>query len=377
MRVIDMATNYGTGVIAECTDGQSPRFDTRYKDGNRPSISSVTGAIANGETITINGVFSSKRNGQLFTRIADASNVGQELVPSYVSTFNPDSWYGTGHSMFCQTSAGSAWSATGSTPIITHDTVSECYYTMRYKLAMEVYGDNAQGLQIKLERLLVSGGHDGALKPIMQFDSANGGLDYANIGLVEAGWRGVTNANMVGSNAAIAPLFNNWITKIGYYKYSSPNKKNGSVFQSIKVEPTKQQFFNFVSGGINGNDQRKSGSISPFFEPVYFFNYEGEFSSANQFWLPFYKRNSSVFKVWIDGIIGNDSPEAVWLIAGNNITTAMATGKSVHIPQISRTTSQITAKAYLGDFLPSDNIYLFVANSNGRFSSPVLVRAGV
>lgn len=372
-----MADNYGTGVIAECTDGQSPKFDTRYVDGNRPSISGVTGTITNGQTITINGVFSAKRNGQLFTRIADASNAGQEIVPSYVSTLNPDSWYGTGYSMFCQTVAGDAWSDTGGTPIITHDTVSECYYTMRYKIEMEVYGDNAQGLQIKLERLLVSGGHDGALKPIMQFDSANGGLDYANEGYFEAGWRGVVNAQMIGNDAAMAPLFNNWITKTGYYKYSSPGRKDGSVFQSIKVEPTKQLFFDFISNGVNGNDQRKSGAITPFFEPVYFFNYEGEFSTANEFWLPFFKRSSSVFKVWIDGIIGNDSPEAVWLIAGNNTQSAMSTGKAVNIPQLTRSVSQITAKVYMGDFSASDNIYLFVANSNGRFSAPVLVRAGV
>jgi hypothetical protein len=372
-----MATNYGSGVINECTDGENPKFDTRYFDGNRPSISSVTGTIANGETITINGVFSAKRNGQLFTRVADSSNAGQELVPSYVSTINPDSWYGTGYSMFCQTTLGSQWSTDGGAPIIEHDTVNECFYTIRYKIEMEVYGDNAEGLQIKLERLLVSGGHDGALKPIMQFDSANDGLDYAGTGYLEAGWRGVVNAQMVGNNAAFAPLFDNWITKIGYYKYSSPSRKNGSVFQSIKIEPTKQQFFNFVSSGINGNDQRKSGSIAPFFEPVYFFNYEGEFSTANQFWLPFYKRGSSVFKVFVDGVIGNDSPESVWLVAGNDINSALSAGKSVNIPQLTRSSNQITAKAYMGDFSVSDDIYLFVANSNGRFSEPTLVRAGV
>lgn len=372
-----MANDYGTGVIAECTDGQSPKFDTRYVDGNRPSISGVTGTIANGQTITINGVFSAKRNGQLFTRIADASNVGQELVPSYFSTINPDSWYGTGHSMLCQTTLGSQWSDSGSAPIIEHDTVNECFYTIRYKIEMEVYGDNAEGLQIKLERPLVSGGHDGALKPIMQFDSANGGLDYAGTGYLEAGWRGVVNAQMVGNNAAMSPLFDNWITKTGYYKYSSPGRKDGSVFQSIKIEPTKQQFFNFLSSNINGNDQRKTGSITPFFEPVYFFNYEGEFSTANQFWLPFYKRGSSVFKVWVDGVIGNDSPESVWLIAGNNINLARSTGKAIHLRQMERSSSEITAKVYLGDLLESDDIYLAVKNSNGRFSEPVLVRAGV
>lgn len=368
---------YPDSILYQCKDGQSPEYTVGYVDGNRPSISSVTGSITNGSTITLNGFFSNKRNGQLFTRIATPAQAGQELVPSYIASTS-DSWLGSGASLLCETTAGNQWKLGGGTPIINHEIVDEIYYSYNFKLSFLNYGLSAEAPQIKFPRPLVVYGHEGAMSPILFFAETNAGLDLflEDSHKFTGGWNGSPASCYYDKDGTeLTPLFNQWCKFVGYYKCSTPGVKNGSVFQMVKNEQDQSLFFNVYSSGINGNDQRFTTTLTPFAEPVYYFDSNNEQQDGAQFWLFFYKRNSTVVNVYMDGIIANDSPESVWLINGTNFDTAMTAGKAVHIPQLTRTATQITATCYLGNLLTSDNVYAVVMNSNGRASTPVLVRA--
>lgn len=367
---------YPDVTMTKCSDGDSPQYDCKYTDGNRPKISSFSGTISNGSTLTLNGFFSAKRNGQLFTMIASPAQAGMELVPSYVAS-TADSWLGSGASIVAQTTAGSSWKTGASNPTINHETISECYYSLMFKADMINYGLNAEGLQIKFERPMVYTGHTGMIDQILFYNETGSGAAYGNVGTLGGNWAGNSSgAFCTVNNAGLAFMFNNWCKKIGYYKPNQSGKKNGSVYHYVRDETTKSVLFNFIDTGIaNANDQRYTTSVSTFAEPVYYFDDNGASSSASQFWLPFFKRNSAVFNMYIDALIANDSPEAVWLINGTDIDLAFNTGKSVHIPQLTRNGTQITATCYLGDLTISDNIYAVVFNSNGRASVPVLVRA--
>lgn len=355
----------------KCTDNQSPYYSSRYVDGNRAVINSFSGVIDNGQTLTLNGHFSADRNGELFTRIATTAQVGQELVPSYVVSTG-DSWYGTGASLVAETTDGNSWKAGSASPIITHESLTEFYYSLRFKIEVIDYGVGAEAPQIKFQRPLVFSGHEGTLLPILFFN------EDGTTNQLQANYYGQASSSYYSEDQAVLDnIWEDWHTSIGYYKFNNSGKKDGCVFQFMKNENSKLPYFNFLNAAnINCNDQRFTGDLNEFFNPVYYFESLLSPQNSTQFWLPFFKRNSTVINMWIDGLIANSSPESVWLIAGDDIDVAHSTGKAVHIPQTSRSLTEIVVTVYMGDFIPSDDIYVYVRNSNGRNSEPVLVRAG-
>lgn len=364
--------------ITQYDIGAGARSSTEWIDGKRPKVSSVTGTVSNGQSITISGYFSSKRNGDWYQGIYQPAQAGTYPIPSYGVTTS-DSFLGTGACIVANTVLGLPWTAQGN-PIINFGNHDECYYSYMRKTVMNVWGDNAEGLQIKLERPLIkSGGHTGALSSII-FYNTTGANSYAGTGQTQMSWEANSASPSYGSptNASLTEHFGAWVRTWGYHRKNASSTSNGAVFYCIKNETSKTCYFNFTGGGKNANDSRTgSSSLTPFFNPRYVAeSSNGTYDGIGQeFWLPFFKRNSAQLDMYVDGLIINDSPESVWLINGTNVDTAMATGKAVHIPQSSRSGSTITATVWLGDLLTSDNIYVTVFNSNGTYSTPVLARA--
>lgn len=374
-----MATNYGTGVIAECTDGQSPKFDTRYFDGNRPSISGVTGTIANGETITINGVFSAKRNGDAWNWLDKA--VGTAPVTGYTVTAGDD-FIGSGKYLLAvKPQNGNSWLGL-SAPTISIGDHNECYYSCLRKTVVHNWGTDTDNLQIKFERPVVKiGGHVGGIDSILSgwVPSEDGLTANLSGGIFQSNWRTDTASaygQPQGTNTH--KHFDNWNRIFGYYKSDTDGKRNGSVFKAIKTEATKEIFFDFIGGGKNANDTRFGTPINPFFEPRYTAYCRDDVlpdGIGQEFWLPFYTGENVALDMYYAGLIINTSPESLWVIAGSNITSALATGKAVQLPQSSRIESEIKATLFLGDMTTDDDIYITAMNSNGRFSDPYLLRA--
>lgn len=98
--------------------------------------------------------------------------------------------------------------------------------------------------------------------------------------------------------------------------------------------------------------------------------------SANQsmqvVWLPFFKRDSSQVDSYIDGIYVNNSCERVEL--GDASTWETCT-KRVIQKQTNRTSSSVTFECYEANFAPTDNIYAFIFNEFGEYSTGHLIRA--
>lgn len=363
--------------ITQYDIGEGSRSSTEWIDGKRPKVAGVTGTVSNGQSITISGYFSSKRNGDWYQGIYQPAQAGSYPIPSYGVTV-ADSFLGTGACIVANTVIGQNWTLQ-SNPIISLGSHDECYYSYMRKTIMNVWGDNSPIPQIKLERPLVkSGGHAGAQATIIFFGTAAG--VYDGTGQTQCNWEANAPTSAYGepSNAALGAHFNAWIRTWGYHKKNTDGVSNGGIFKCMKNESTKTSYFNFVGGGKNQNDTRTgSSSLTPFFNPRYVAETTSETYDGigQEFWLPFFKQASTQLDMYVDGLIINDSPESVWLINGTNVDTAMATGKAVHIPQSSRSGSTITATVWLGDLLTSDNIYVTVFNSNGTYSTPVLVRA--
>lgn len=368
---------YPNRTMYKCTDGQSPQYSSKYVDGNRPVISSFNGTIANGQPLTLGGIFSAKRNGDLFNRIVTPAQAGQEIVPSYLASTS-DSFIGTGACLLSETTLGNQWKAGAAAPIITHEPITECHFSYLFRLNFINYGASAEQLQIKFPRCMVHAGHEGALGPIIFFAETDAGLTlYLDSGhKFQANWAGSAGTGQfIQSGTQLTPLFNQWCSVNGYYKVNSAGKIDGCVFQIIRNETTGEVYFDALDGSINGNDQRRTGSIPVFSEQVFRFDALGTQPAGTQFWLFFFKRGSTVVNCFMDGLIVNDSPESVWLMNNPDPDVAFATGKRIQIPQNSRSSTQIVATAYLGNMTTADNIYCFVKNSNGRWSNGMLVRA--
>lgn len=180
-------------------------------------------------------------------------------------------------------------------------------------------------------------------------------------------------------------VFGKWCRSFSYYK-KDPGNGKGSHFFALKNEESKQCLFNTSYGGGSGspnaklNDKSISTTLTPFFEPrfIYDANFTEQFPGVgDQFWMPFYKRGQSKFRMKLQALVANNSMESVWVANNPNIEIAMATGKAHALPQQSRSFTSIPVTFYLGDFVPADSIYLFVYNSNGKFSAPYKIRDGV
>ncbi len=122
--------------IKKCSDDQTPEYTSKFPDGNRPSITTISGGKTNGSRSKLAGFFSNKRNGIMFT---ESPVLGASLCPGYVYQDAVPGFAGA-MAAVADCPEGVQWN---STPFIEHDWISECHFTCYVKIDITKVGNEA------------------------------------------------------------------------------------------------------------------------------------------------------------------------------------------------------------------------------------------
>lgn len=353
-----------------------------YPDGGAPlsppSISSHSGTLVQDATITLTGGFTAERSGQLLFLTGNPALNGTcatEFVPINGGALNPaspDCWKhatdqsfsGSGASIKFTKAAGNAIEGAHNSKFLLPERAREIYYSYTSRVVMTDWTSQSGG-QIKMGRLsTVENSHS--------FEPVFGHTDIRNGSATAIQYYSTlpTYTNMKYSdgttNVLAEDTFGKWTRHEEWVKLPDYPSKN-------------QATVGFWAGGLICDDEeifRLQGApeeIALITEtPDENWEYSWQEYTIDKVLIPFYVRSWMDCVVHDDCIYINDSPERVEL--GNSPVLHECTKKVVQ-EQLSRSASSIQFKARLGNLLTSDNIYAFVVNSDGQYSSGRLIRS--
>ncbi len=385
---------------------ESPRVATRpdLRDGSRgdsggggvvigdaPAITAISGTFGQGNSLTLSGSFSAKRNGQIAYIAGDPAKLGQ--IDEKIVGFSGEST-GTGYTHDNTRSFGKSGVSlladfAGNSGVGRH-TIRLPQRSKALFLSAEIYADlsswdvSEAGPQIKFMRLLSQDGlhygfpevhhqlasFDNRLNPAFRLDGYGGN----NAGT----FPDLVNGGSWARNSERDEMDRKWNRHILFARLPDPiDGSNGQRFARIIDHLANRQ----IPTNRDYTDPSLETDVFSFFCPAtlpYTDSYGGvaalerfDFLHAT---LPFYQLSIPNLKVWADCIYVNDTPERVEL---GNAPTMDACTKLVVQRQVTRTSTGIEIQVEEGNLQASDPVYVFAVNDDTQYTQGFLIREAV
>jgi hypothetical protein len=334
---------------------------------DEPVISSVSGSFEASGTLTVNGSFTAKRNGQMYFIDFEDETLGEQ-VTSLDQLADSDEPY-RAHavtpkfgSMYARCHAIQNRLKTAG--IVLASTQNEIYVESWARLQVPDFTSEFGNAQVKMFRLVpstsIGENHQGRNPVLTTTYSDTNGLQAQ----VRPTGEDTSQGDFYGSG--FGNYLNTWLRHVYYVKLGSPSVTDGKRY--CKLGPINK--FTYSSVPAPGHMASINGTVSETEwdgEPILLNDgtLEGLIGTVL---MPYYTREDQETISDVDRIYINDSPERV--VVGNASTwLACSHDKTYILKQNSRTTSQIVADVDTVTPLEGESAYLYVFNSDGSYNS--------
>lgn len=348
-----------------------PNFDgtimTAYPNGDKPqggglAINSVTGTFAAGNTLTIDGTFTAKRNGQLFFTNFESETLGQNVTTISQHDSGGEAFYVASNDTPYFGSRFARCNAVQQSPVtagvVFGTKLDEVYAEMWCRIDLIDFTDPSVA-QIKLPRLSytnnLSGDHQGLNSALNTIKQENG----SNTANARPAYEGQT--------AWFGNMFNSpspWHRYVYYSRLGTLDTANGERY----VKVGENESFTF-SGFPDGHLASPTGAVaSTEWAGEQVVNRTADTpSDIGAYLIPYYTRGGQTTEIDADRIYINDSPERV-VVGDASTWSACSHDKTFILKQDSRTASQIVADVDTTGPLEGLSAWLYVFNSDGTYN---------
>lgn len=375
-------------------------LEAPYRLLNPPIVSGVSGVVTQGNTVTLAGEFSHHRNGQLLYAdgseavgiipawLSDMSGVptnGSAFEDSAYKVNSEQSFSKNGKSLKATFPSGEQTGVAAGAVFRLPERSQELFVSCEVYPDLSSWDGTNVGPQIKFLRLLSQNGqHNG--DPAFQFQLSS--FDTRTTKAFSVQGFGVGDSTVFpydpdgpddkrwGRNLVADEISNKWNRYVLWAKVpSSELATDGKALAKVIEHHTDRQI------GLNDTTYTNGDSVSnprTSWKAPAVKSFPTAHQSPEKWFLnvifPFYQLGIYDLKVWMDCLYVNDTPERVEI---GNAPIMDDCGKLVIQKQLSRTGVEIQFQLEEGNFLPADNLYAFVVNSDGEYTTGTLIRAGV